>query len=207
MLMEHEWISRMNITNWNMGESKDFLFVINQVKANGHYSGTIIKKSDNDNYILNDKIEYTLSGGVKCDCDIPVYYVHKDNVIVEGEPIISTSEINITRKVDGSQTESVIYANRDWFNTLRGFTKMRIAEYEDEKCYTLQLIYALDFVDFMYRNDKYKKLSRMTRWQTAAEKYGLLYEEVRKGSIRRVNIRTQSKKKWYNNNQHLSNTQ
>ena len=83
MLMDREWISRMNMSNWNMGESKDFLFVINQVKTNGHYSGIIIKKSSDDNYILNDKIEYKLSGKVKCDCDIPVYYVHKDNVIVK----------------------------------------------------------------------------------------------------------------------------
>ncbi len=197
MLMDHEWVSRLNLVNWEevMKSSKDYLFVIGQTKKGNHFFGTIIKKTSDDNYKLNTKISYSESFITAPKCDVLVHCVHKNNVIIEGEAI--TSEINITRKVEGSQTESVIYANKDWFNTLRGFTKMRIAEYEDEKCYTLQLIYALDFVDFMYRSDKYKKLSRMTRWQTAAEKYGLLYEEVRKGSIRRVNMRTQSKKKWH----------
>lgn len=197
MLIEHDWISRLNLRRpWNevVGATKDLLFVINQIEVNGHYSGTIIKKSDSDNYILNHEIEYKLSNEVDCKCDIPVYFVHKDHVIIEGELI--TSKINITRKVEGSQTESVIYANRDWFNTLHGFIRMRIAEYEDEKCHPPQLIHALDFVDYMFGNDRYKNLSRASRYSAAANKYEASYEEIRSGSIARVNMRRHCKDKW-----------
>ncbi len=92
MLIEREWISRLNLRKpWEevVEVSKDYLFVIDQTEKNGHYSGTIIKKSSDDNYILNHKIEYTLSGKAKCKCDIPVYYVHKDNIIVEDESTVT----------------------------------------------------------------------------------------------------------------------
>jgi len=198
MLMEHEWVSRMNMADWEevMKASKDYLFVIDQTKEGNHFSGTIIKKISDNNYKLNTKILYKESSITAPKCDVPVHCVHKNNVITESESINSTSEINITRKVDGSQTESVIYANRDWFNTLHGFTRMRIAEFEDEQCHPSQLIHALDFVDYMFSSDRYKKLSRASRYSAAADQYSVSYEEVRGGSIARVNIRRHCKDKW-----------
>lgn len=200
MLMDHEWVSRMNIADCleaTMKLSEDFLFVIDQIKTKEYYSGIIIKKSNNDNYTLNDKVEYKEFSTVKCECDVPVYCVHKDNVIIEGEFIRSTSEINVTRKVEGSSVRSVIFANMEWFNHYDYFVRARINEYEDGKDYPIELTYALDYVDYMFRSDDYKHLSRVSRCKAAAKIYKLDWVVIKNANLARTTVRRWCKKKWY----------
>ncbi len=196
MLMDHKWFSRMEVFDKEEFEktTEDYLFVIDQIKENSHFVGTVIKRNNNDSHPLNSKIAYKESSMTARNCDVPIYCVHKDNIMTEDEAVISTN-----RKVKGSRVKSIVYANIGWIKTLKALIKMRIIEVEDQNEYPDNLIKALDWIDHMYVNPKYNNMDNIQKCMAASKKYNIPWQVIRNKNIARMGIKRSCKKKWYEN--------